>query len=133
MNISKLSTAEPVPQRAWLAPASVPGQDEGGKPSILHDYLRIALRWRWVIVGATATCLLLGIIATMLMTPQYTAASTIEISREADQVTNFEGVESEVGAADQEFYQTQYGLLRSRTLAERVANELDIVDDQQFF
>lgn len=133
MNISKLSTAEPVPRQAWLAPASVPGQDEGGKPSILHDYLRIALRWRWVIVGATTTCLLLGIIATMLMTPQYTAASIIEISREADQVTNFEGVESEVGAADQEFYQTQYGLLRSRTLAERVANELDIVDDQQFF
>src|SRR5690606_36049287 len=39
----------------------------------------------------------------------------------------------EVGAADQEFYQTQYGLLESRTLSERVANELNLIDDQAFF
>src|SRR5690606_9241685 len=46
---------------------------------------------------------------------------------------SFEGVEREVGAADQEFYQTQYGLLESRTLSERVANELNLIDDQAFF
>src|SRR5690606_7132482 len=78
-------------------------------------------------------CLVAGLIITLLMTPQYTAVSTIEISREADQVTNFEGVEREVGVADQEFYQTQYGLLESRTLSERVANELNLTDDQVFF
>lgn len=106
---------------------------DGDETSALQDYLRIALRWRWVIIGATVACLLLGLIVTMLLTPQYTAISTIEISREADQVTKFEGVERDLGAADQEFYQTQYGLLRSRTLAERVANALNLVDDQEFF
>ncbi len=100
---------------------------------LIRQYLRIASRWRWVIAGAVAACGLLGLVATLLMTPQYTAISTIEISRESDQVTNFQGVERETGVADQEFYQTQYGLLRSRTLAERVAAQLRLIDDQSFF
>ncbi len=100
---------------------------------MLQEYLRIALRWRWVIIGVTVACIVLGLIVTLLMTPKFTATATIEISREADQVTNFQGVERELGAADQEFYQTQYGLLESRTLAERVATQLNLVDDQAFF
>ena len=86
------------------------------------DRPRIALRWRYVILGCVAGCIVLGLIVTLLMTPRYTADSTIEISREADQVTNFQGVQREANAADQEFYQTQYGLLKSRSLAERVVN-----------
>ncbi len=106
--------------------------EAGGMP-IIRQYMRIAHRWRWVIIGAVAACVLLGLIVTLLMTPQYTAATTIEISRESDQVTNFEGVQRETSIADQEFYQTQYGLLRARTLAERVATELQLIDDQNFF
>ena len=106
------------------------GMDE---PSILQQYMRIALRWRWVIIGVTVAVMAIGLIVTLLMTPQYTAASTIEILRESDQVTSFEGVERETSIADQEFYQTQYGLLRARTLAERIATELNLVDNPEFF
>lgn len=102
-------------------------------PSVLEQYLRIAKRWRWVIIGATVGCVLLGLVVTLLMTPQYTATSTIEISRESDQVTNIQGVEREAGLADQEFYQTQYGLLRARSLAERIASDLGLVDNPAFF
>ena len=105
----------------------------GTEPSILEQYLRIARRWRWVIAGAMLGCVLLGVVITLLMTPQYTAVATIEISREADQVTNIEGVERETSVADQEFYQTQYGLLRARSLAERVAGELGLIDSPAFF
>jgi capsular exopolysaccharide synthesis family protein len=101
--------------------------------SVIRQYIRIAHRWRWVILGVVATCVLLGLIATFLMTPKYTAISMIEISRESDQVTNFAGVEREASVADQEFYQTQYGLLRTRSLAERVATTLRLVDDPKFF
>lgn len=102
-------------------------------PSFLENYLRIARRWRWVIAGAVASAIVLGLIITLLMTPQYSAQATIEISREADQVTDIQGVERETSVADQEFYQTQYGLLRARTLAERVATELRLVDKPEFF
>ncbi|MBT2133562.1 polysaccharide biosynthesis tyrosine autokinase [Croceibacterium sp. LX-88] len=129
MIASKLNSAD-IPQ---VQEPRVLESGEADAPSALHTYLRIALRWRWVIIGATVICLMLGLIVTLLMTPKYTAAATIEIAREAEQVTKFEGVEREVGAADQEFYQTQYGLLASRTLAERVANALNLVDDQEFF
>lgn len=101
--------------------------------SVLEQYLRVARRWRWVIAGALAACVLIGLIITLLMTPKYTATSTIEISREADRITNFQGVEREASVIDQEFYQTQYGLLQSRTLAERVATALRLVDDPSFF
>src|SRR3546814_18603802 len=67
------------------------------------------------------------------MTPQYTASSTIEISREADKVTDLQGVEREAGIADQEFYQTQYGLLEARALSERVATQLKLTESQNFF
>lgn len=100
---------------------------------IIRQYLRIAMRWRFIILGAIAVCIIIGLIATLLMTPKYTATTTVEISREADKVTDFQGVEREASVADQEFYQTQYGLLRSRALAERIATQLGLVDNAKFF
>ncbi|MBP2279052.1 GumC family protein [Sphingomonas sp. PL20] len=100
---------------------------------ILRQYLRIATRWRYVIIGIVLASALLGLIVTLLMTPKYTATTTIEISRESDKVTDFQGVQRDATVADQEFYQTQYGLLQSRSLAERVALQLRLVDDPKFF
>ena len=70
---------------------------------IIRQYLRIFLRWRYIIIAAVATCAILGVVVSLLMTPKYTAVSTIEIARESDKVTNFQGVEREASAADQEF------------------------------
>lgn len=118
-------------------PASVAEQNSsfglGATTPLLQQYLQMAFRRRWIIIGATVASLLLGLVATLLMTPQYTASSTIEISRDTAQLTEFQGAESEANPGDQEFYQTQYGLLEARTLAERVANELNLVDDPAFY
>ncbi len=115
-----------------VTPFAPPPAKMNEMPAI-RQYLRIAMRWRYVILGAVAACVLLGFIVTLMMTPQYTATATIEISRESSQVTNFQGVERETSVADQEFYQTQYGLLQSRALSERVATQLHLVDDPKFF
>lgn len=117
---------------AFAAPVLFAG-NYADRDSLVRQYLRIAKRWRWVIAGSALTCLLLGLIATLLMTPKYTASTTVEISREGDKVTDFQGVQREATQADQEFYQTQYGLLRSRALSERVANQLGLVDSVTFF
>lgn len=121
--------------RSRAAGAGLAMQDtsEVGRIPVIRQYLRIAARWRYVIIGATVACVLLGLIITLLMTPKYTAQTTLEISRESGKVTSFQGVEQEASVADQEFYQTQYGLLKSRTLAERVAAQLRMVDDPKFF
>lgn len=115
----------PLPIDTRIAPADT--------TPVIRQYLRIAMRWRYVIIGITAACVILGLIATLLMTPQYTATTEIEIQRESNQLTNFQGAETETSIADQEFYQTQYGLLQSRTLAERVATQLRLIDDPAFF
>ena len=127
--LSSQGLAGPTEQSAFLAPVA----KNAGRGSNVRQYLRIAVRRRRAIAGTVAAAVLLGLIATLLMTPQYTATATIEISRESDQVTNFQGVERETSIADQEFYQTQYGLLRAGSLAERVAEELKLVDDVGFF
>ena len=118
-----------------LAEVAAPGLAAGEleRNLIVRKYLRIAKRWRYVIAGAIAGCILLGLVATLLMTPKFTASSTIEISREADKVTDIQGVQRDTTSADQEFYQTQYGLLRSRALSERVASQLGFVDSGKFF
>lgn len=114
-------------------PALADPPSGGDRVPLIRQYLRIAFRWRYVILGAVAACALLGVVITLLMTPKYTAYTTVEISREADKVTSFQGVQSDASIADQEFYQTQYGLLRSRSLSERVATQLRVVDDPKFF
>lgn len=117
------------------APNGVNGavQSHGGTSSVIRQYLHVMMRWRYIIAGVIAFCIFLGVVATFLATPKYTATTTLEISRESDKVTNFQGVERETSVADQEFYQTQYGLLKSRSLSERVAAELNLVDDPAFF
>ena len=118
---------------AVAASLAGPVLPEVNQVSPIRQYLRIALRWKYVILGVMAAVVLLGVIVTLLMTPKYTATATIEIAREASQVTNFQGVERETGLADQEFYQTQYGLLRSRSLSERIAAQLRLIDDPTFY
>ncbi len=114
-------------------PASIPFAAEPSGVPIIRQYLRIASRWRYVIIGTAIACVLLGLVVTLLMTPKYTATSVVEIARESNQVTSFQGVERETSAIDQEFYQTQYGLLKSRALSERVALQLRLIDDPKFF
>lgn len=124
------STLQPATENgAAVAPRPV----ENSAPPLIQQYLRIALRWKYVIIGVTVACIVLGVVATLLMTPKYTATATVEIAREASQVTNIQGVERDTSIADQEFYQTQYGLLKSRALSERVATQLRLVDDPDFF
>lgn len=118
---------------AFGPPQSAAVSAAADHPSIIRQYLRIAMRWRWVIVSTTVTCVLLGLVATLLMTPQYTAKTTVEIARETNKFADFQGTERESTAVDQEFYQTQYGLLKSRALSERIATQLRLVDDPKFY
>lgn len=131
MNLAPSNLHSVVPATG-LAIGATPGAGGEGMP-IIRQYLRIALRWRYVIAGAAGACILLGLIVTLLMTPKYTAVTTLEISREADKVTDFQGVAQDASVADQEFYQTQYGLLKSRSLSERVAMRLGLVNNPKFF
>jgi polysaccharide biosynthesis transport protein len=120
--------------RNQVANGAMPGEPEpGGNPLTIMNYLRIARRWYLVILGCVIGALVLGIIITLLMTPRYTARSTIEIARESNKIVDIQGVQQDASVGDLEFYQTQYGLLQSVSLAQRVASQLKLVDSPKFF
>ena len=99
----------------------------------LVAYWYAAIRWKWLIVGVVALFVAAALVVSLLATPVYTARARIEISRQAEQVTNLEAVEQIDTGKDNEFYQTQYSLLRARSLAERVARQLNLASDEEFF
>ena len=114
------------------------GSDAGeftvaGRAPPLRRLMRMATRWRWVLIGGVVAGAVLGVFVPLLMTRQYASTSRLEISREAARVVNIDSVERDTSIGDQEFYQTQYGLLRTQVLAERVAQDIGAVDDPGFF
>ena len=49
---------------------------------LVTQYLNIARRRKWLILGAIAVALALGLGLTLMMTPQYTAKATLNSARE---------------------------------------------------
>ncbi|HYD25613.1 MAG TPA: polysaccharide biosynthesis tyrosine autokinase [Croceibacterium sp.] len=133
--MNDLTFSRPV-DAAGLQPDHPGAADERGRAGeqpILLRYLNIIKRQKWVLIGAVVVAAIAGLVITLLMTPQYTAEVTLEVQRENVRIVNMQGVEPESGTVDLEFYETQWGLLRSQTLAERVAAELRLHEDPKFF
>lgn len=102
--------------------------------SMLRNYLSMARRRKWTILGCITGALIIGVIATLLITPTFVASSSVEIQRETRNFTDVEGAEStSLSSVDQEFYQTQYGLLGARSLSERIASDLKLTENAKFF
>jgi polysaccharide biosynthesis transport protein len=96
-----------------------------------YKYVRILLKYRWLIAGVVGACLVLATVLTYLSTPIYRATSSIQIDREAMSVVTVGGLQKGENTG-QEFFQTEYELLGSRSLAERVVSTLGLVDDPSF-
>lgn len=101
---------------------------------MLVQYWQAIMRHVLPIGLILAGCIVFGTIATLLMTPFYASTASIEISRQQDKVTNVEGVSTPNSAGrDLEFYQTQYSLLESYSIAERVARSQNLASKDSFF
>lgn len=108
------------------------GQSDDQPTVDLTAYWRLALKYRFLIIGCFLAALVVGATLTLLMTPVYTAQATLQIDREAARVFDSEDVTpTENMAQGEEFFQTQYGLLRSRSLAERVIESLGLASSNE--
>ena len=120
---------------APFSPSSeYPGAEAEGASFDLRKYLWLLFKHRWLFLGATTLTLCGGLVLTLLTTPIYRAMTTIQISRDVPQVVSsgandFEQVDN---GRDAEFYQTQYELLKSRSLAAKVVDSLNLQDDPAF-
>lgn len=101
-------------------------RDGDGDEIDLLAYWRILLKRRWLVLGILAGGIAAALLVTLLTTPIYRATAVLQIDREMQQVVTVEGMTQVQGGQDWDFYQTQYELLKSRALAERVADELNL-------
>lgn len=108
-------------------------RDEEGSESVIRRYWRIFYKHRWLVLGAVGICLALALIVTMLTQRLYTASVRIQVAREAAKIVDMEQVdEAQAGGTSLEFYQTQYALLKSRSLSEAVVRDLNLSNDYMY-
>jgi capsular exopolysaccharide synthesis family protein len=100
----------------------------------INEIWRVVAKWWWLITGIAVACLLAAIIISLMITPLYRAQATIEVNPEGVQVVGKEMGEVQPTAGnDRGFLNTQVGLLKSRSLAERVARSTNLANNEALF
>jgi polysaccharide biosynthesis transport protein len=91
---------------------------------------KIISEWRWLILGCVGVALAGAIIITLLTQPLYRASAILEMN--PPQVEIMQNSKGPMIPQDNQFLATQYGLLKSRSLAERVAQQLNLASNPEF-
>ncbi|MGE3104285.1 MAG: GumC family protein, partial [Lysobacterales bacterium] len=106
---------------------------EGSKLPNVQDYLRVLLRFKWGILVLTLAVGMISLLRASSETPIYQATATLLIERNAARFVAIQDVYQTSQMWDfGEYYQTQYEILRSRPVAERLVDSigLDAFDAQ---
>ena len=94
----------------------------------LLSYWRIILKRRWMVLGVLGIIFLTSLVGTLLTTPIYRSTAILQIERQSMQVMDVQGVTPTEDIYADDFYQTQYELLKSRALAQRVVAQLGLAE-----
>jgi len=103
----------------------------------LLDYWRILWRGRWTILSIFTVILTLVAIGTFTQKPVYRAQASVEISPQSRKVSPVADV-SEMGSgnfgwfAEERYFNTQYEIIKSRDVAQRVFDRLDLYSHPSF-
>jgi uncharacterized protein involved in exopolysaccharide biosynthesis len=118
---------------AELRPDFVAPETEDDSISFRH-LLRILMRRKWLVAAVAATVLAIGLIQTFTATPIYRASAIVQIDPAGPQVLPYESIsEAQVTPRSAEAYLwTQARKLRTRALARRVIDRLELRDDPVF-
>lgn len=92
------------------------------KQLTIRDLYHILLKRKWIPIVCLVAIVAIAAIASMKATPMYKATAQIEIEKESMNLLSFKDVVTVDTAED--YYNTQYKILKSRSLAESVAGKL---------
>jgi len=95
------------------------------------DYINILEKHKWVVATFFIIIVISVIFYSFLVEPTYRATSVVLIERQQPKVLSMEEVYG-MGLADKEYYETQYKILRSRTLIKRIFDEMNLYLDPEF-
>lgn len=123
----ELTQKEPIPYTHTFEQPLYRGGQAGGNANLRY-YWRIITRHMWIIVLFILFVTMLVTIWTMSLTPIYRSSTMLQIDRETPKVVKYDTTISPEGILldDTSFYRTQYELLKSETLAQRVIDVLHL-------
>ena len=106
-------------------------EHESGGEFVLRDYWRTIHARRWTIIFVTALALTGAMIYNFVQVPTYRATATIQIDREEPDLARIDD-QYRPTIEQPDYIETQYKVLRSRSLARRVVGKLDLEDRVEF-
>jgi exopolysaccharide transport family protein len=109
--------------------SNTPLQEE--KEINLRDYWKVIRKRQWTIVAFFLIVVITTAIGTFTMKPIFRASTTIQINKENPQILDFKEIFA-VNTMDMDYYQTQYKILESRSLAKRVIQNLKLAEHPEF-
>ena len=92
----------------------------------LLAYWRVIIKRRRLIAGVLAGFVALSLLVTLMTQPIYRATALMQVEKEGPPIVSTQGAMPFYDGWDPDFLTTQYELLKSRALAERVANEMNL-------
>ena len=98
---------------------------EDSKGLDLKEFINVISRYKKLIISIALLTMLLALLLTLLMKPIYRAYASIKVERYAAN-PNVQILNPETSRSDRDFFETQVQLLQTKTLANRVINELDL-------
>lgn len=92
---------------------------------------RVINEWRWLILSTLAAGITIAVVVTLLTTPIFKSTATLEINPPSVEVIE-QSSTAPTAQYDRAYLATQFGLLESRSLAERVAQDLNLASNEAF-
>jgi len=97
----------------------------------LRHYWRVLMRFRISIIAWTLSAAFVTAIIVSLQNDIYSAEAVLLIEGNQTQITSIQQIYG-VDSQEQEYYATQHELLKNRTLAEKVIQDLNLVENREF-
>jgi succinoglycan biosynthesis transport protein ExoP len=97
----------------------------------IKEFWRTLVQQRYLIFLSIAIALVISITISLLTKPIYRATTVIEIERQLANVTGIGALNADDPRDNRDFYQTQYELIKSRSIAKEVIEKLNLVQSMQ--
>ena len=99
----------------------------------LREYWRILVKRKWVVASAVLIIAAAALLSTMLMIPVYQSTATVQITQPGSRILEYGDISGEGTGylQTQQFFTTQYEILRSRALAEAVVRNENVEDNPE--
>ncbi len=107
-------------------------EERTNKEIHLRDYLNVILRRKWVLISFLVVVVVTIMIRTFSIRPTFRATCQVLIERAAPKIVKFEEVLALDARFGDEYYETQYEILKSNLIAQQVIKELNLTDHKEF-